>query len=257
MFKKILVIFGLLVVCALFSGYFYCAERYTARELQDVRCTGIDVVISNGRAQNFITEGEVADMVRNHVIGKKMGDINTFDLEERLCSSSAICKAEAYLQGPSTLVLEVTQRLPVARFQRDGGGFYCDSSGYILPLLGKVTLDLPVVSGKLPFSIPASGSGYPEKGREWLRGMISLTETIRNNSYWSREVEQIWVEDNTDVVLYLGSCNEKFILGSLNDIDDKLEKMAGYLRTIKPMAQKDNKHYTSVNLKYKDQIICK
>ena len=257
MFKKILVIFGLIATCVLLSGYFYCAERYTARELEDVRCTGIDVVISNSNAQNFITESEVADMVRRQVMGVKMGDINTHNIEKKLCTSSAICKAEAYIQGPSNLVLEVTQRLPVARFQREDCGFYCDSSGFVLPLLGKVILDLPVVSGRFPFSVPASLSGYPDKGREWLSGMLCLTETIRNNSYWSREIEQIWVEDNSDVVLYLNSCDEKFILGSFNDIDGKLEKMAGYLRTIRPQALAKGKKYTSVNLKYKDQIICK
>ena len=257
MFKKILVIFGLIATCVLLSGYFYCAERYTAKELRDVRCTGIDVVICNSQAQNFISEGEVADMVRRSVMGMKMGDINTFELENRLCASSAICKVEAYIQGPSNLVLEVTQRIPVARFQREDCGFYCDSSGYVLPLLGKVIMDLPVVSGKLPFKTPASLSGYPDKGREWLLDMLRLTETIRNNSYWSREIEQIWVEDNTDVVLYANSCDERFILGSLDDIDTKLDKMAGYMRTIKPMAKREGKVYKTINLKYKDQIICK
>lgn len=257
MFRKILIIFGLLAACALFSGYFYCADRYAARELSDIRCSDINVIISNSHPQNFISKEEVADMVRGNVIGTRLGDINTFALEQKLCSSSAICKAEAYMQGPSTLVIEVTQRNPVVRFQTDAGGFYCDSSGYILPLLGKVILDLPVVSGNLPFKVPATASGYPGQGREWLRKMLCLTETIRNNPYWSREIEQIWVEGNSDVVLYTGSGNEKYILGSLDDIEGKLGKMAGYQRTIRPMARKENKIYNTVNLKYKDQIICK
>ena len=65
------------------------------------------------------------------------------------------------------------------------------------------------------------------------------------------------MEDNSDIVLYTCSCSEKFIFGSARDAASKLEKMAGYYRTIRPMAQKENKHYNTVNLKYKDQIICK
>ena len=252
-----MVILGLVLVCTLLSGYFYCADRYASKVLQDVRCNKIAVHICNSHPQNFISEGEVADMVRRDVIGTKLGDINTFELENKLCSSSAICKAEAYMQGPATLVIEVTQRNPVARFQTSEGGFYCDSSGYILPLLGKVILDLPVVSGNLPIKVSSRSGGYPEQGRDWLRQMLTLTETIRKNSYWSREIEQIWVESNSDVLLYTGSGNEKYILGSLDDIDGKLSKMAGYQRTIRPMADKENKHYKTVNLKYKDQIICK
>ena len=59
------------------------------------------------------------------------------------------------------------------------------------------------------------------------------------------------------MVLYTRSGDEKFIFGSLNDIDDKLTKMAGYYRTIKPQAKAKGKTYKTVNLKYKDQIICK
>lgn len=257
MFRKILVIVGFVVVCALFSGYFYCADRYARQQTAGVRCDKIDVVITNSNAQDFISKEEVAEMVRSAAIGKKMDEINIHGLEQRLCASSAICKAEAYLRMPSTLSLEVTQRNPVARFQTASGGFYCDSSGFILPLLGKVTLDLPVVSGKLMFDLPARMSGYPTRGRDYLESMLRLTETIRNNSYWSREIEQIWVEENSDVVLYTRSGDEKFIFGSLNDIDDKLTKMAGYYRTIKPKAKAEGKTYKTVNLKYKDQIICK
>lgn len=257
MFRKILVILGFVVICALFSGYFYCADRYASSQGDKTYCDKIDVIIVNSHSQNFVSESEVADMIRSAAIGKKMEDININGLEKRLCASSAICKAEAYLRSPSTLVLEITQRNPVARFQSSRGGFYCDSSGFVLPLLGKVTLDLPVVSGRMMFDVPDNLSGYPTRGREYLEGMLQLTEAIRNNSYWSREIEQIWVEDNSDVVLYTRSGDEKFIFGGLNDIDGKLTKMAGYYRTIKPAAQKENKHYNTVNLKYKDQIICK
>ena len=257
MFRKILVILGFLLVCGLFSGYFYCAERYSRQQASMLECDKIEVIITNSHSQNFITKAEVADMVRPAVFGMTIGDIDMDGLERYLCASSAICKAEAFVRNPATIVVEVTQRNPVVRFQTSEGGFYCDSSGYILPLLGKVTLDLPIVSGKLLFDVPKDHKGYPESGREWLSDMIRFTESVRNNPYWSREIEQIWVDDNRDVVLYTGSCSERFVLGSLDDTGDKLEKMAGYYRTIRPRALSKGKTYSTVNLKYKDQIICK
>ena len=92
MFKKILVILCLVVVCAIFSGYFYCAGRYSASQTALERCNNIDVIITNPQQQNFIGEGEVADLVRNVVMGKQIESINTYALEERLCASSAICQ---------------------------------------------------------------------------------------------------------------------------------------------------------------------
>jgi len=257
MFKKIMIILGLVAVCAVFSGYFYCAGRYSVEQADSMRCNDINVIIKNSQKQNFISEDEVAAMINKSVKGSRIDEINTYAIEQLLCSSSAISQAEAYIVSPTTLTLEVTQRNPVVRFQTPNGGFYCDSSGFILPLLGKVTLNLPVVDGNLQFAVPASGSGYPEKGMEWLHGLLNLTENIRSNPYWSQEIQQIWVEPNTDIVLYTKSGNEKFIFGNTGDIDAKFKKMSGYYRTIKPEAKAKGKVYTSVNLKYKDQIICK
>ena len=117
MFRKILVIVGFVVVCALFSGYFYCADRYARQQTAGVRCDKIDVVITNSNAQDFISKEEVTEMVRSAAIGKKMDEINIHGLEQRLCASSAICKAEAYLRMPSTLSLEVTQHY-ISRIER-------------------------------------------------------------------------------------------------------------------------------------------
>ena len=257
MFKKILVIFLGVVFCAVLSAYFWCADRFTAREAGSLCCDAIKVVITNPRAQNFISEEEVVQMVRPMALGKRIDGLDVNSLENYLCNTSAICQAEAYVRNPATLTLEVTQRNPVLRFQTDEGGFYCDSSGFILPLLGKVTLDLPVVSGHLLFDVPKKLSGHPAEGQQWLRDLLRMTETIRMNPYWSREIEQIWVEKNSDIVLYMRSCDEKFIFGPACDTDAKLLKLAGYYRTIRPQAAAKGKKYTTVNLKYKDQIICK
>ena len=64
MFRKILVIFIFVVICTLFSGYFYCADRYAAQQAVPLSGDNIKVIITNSQSQNFISEGEVADMVR-------------------------------------------------------------------------------------------------------------------------------------------------------------------------------------------------
>lgn len=257
MFRKIMTIAGLLAACAVFSGYFYCVGRYGGQQTGELCCRDIKVIITNPQRQNFISEEQVSAMVRDYALGCRMDDLNINALENLLCTSSSICASQVYIEAPATLTMEVTQRNPTVRFQTPGGGFYCDSSGFILPLLGGVTLNLPTVAGSLPFSVPQSGSGYPESGLESLRSLIGLCDAIRTNAYWSQEVEQIWIEPDSDIVLYTRSCSEKFILGSSDDATSKLEKMAGYYRTIRPEAAAGGRTYSTVNLKFKNQIICK
>lgn len=260
MFRKILIVFGLLVICALFSGYFYHTGRYTAASEAELRCNSIQVVFSGNPKQKFITEDDLKDVVKSSVIGKPVNDIDTYRLEELVSETGVISHAEIYVSQPAVLVMEVEQRDPIVRINTDSFSCYADSCGYLLPLMDGITLDLPIISGNVPVVARQGLRGFPTAGRDWLRHTLTLTEAIRQNSYWGAEIEQIWVDDNTDFVLYTRSLPESFIFGQIGDkgdIQDKLNKMAGYYRTIRPKALKDGTHYNTVDLKFKDQIICK
>lgn len=211
----------------------------------------------NSQSQNLINEHEIEEIVRPIALDRTIKDINIKYLEDYLRGQSAVIDAEAFVSGPSTVVVEVALRKPVVRFQTQQGSFYCDHDGYIIPMQGKSTFELPIVSGNIQFEVPKDFTGYPASGSQWLGKLIDFSETISNNSYWSREIEQIWIDNNGDVELFTNSCSERFIIGSLNSTSDKLDKMAGYYRTIRPKAAAKGKRYTTVNLKYKDQIICK
>jgi len=260
MFRRILIIFGLVVICALFSGYFYHVGRYASAKEAEMRCDTVQILFKGDPARKFITEDELRDVVRPFVIGKTLNGIDTESLEEMVSETGVICHAEVYPIKPTSLVMEVEQRNPIVRICTDAFDCYADSCGYLLPLIDGITLDLPVLSGKAPLVARDGIRGFPASGREWLMHTLSLTETIRLNSYWSEEIEQIWVNDNADFVLFARSIPESFIFGQIGDRSDiqaKLNKMAGYYRTIRPKAIEKNVHYNTVNLKYNDQIICK
>lgn len=260
MFRRILIIFGLMVICALFSGYFYHTGRYTAEYEADLRCNSIQVTFKGNPRQKFITEDDLKEVVASSVIGKTVSEIDTEELEKTVSETGVICHAEIYVSQPSVLVMEVEQRNPIVRINTDSFSCYADSSGYLLPLMDDIILDLPIISGHLPLVAQQDLRGFPISGRDWLHHTLTLTETVRRNSYWGSEIEQIWVNADSDFVLFTRSMPESFIFGQIgdrNDIQEKLEKMAGYYRTIRPMAEGNNIHYKTVNLKYKDQIICK
>ena len=260
MFRKILIIFGLLVTCALLSGYFYHTGKYTAECEAQLRCNEIKVVFKGDPRQKFITEEELKDVVGADAIGRAVNTIDADRLETLVSETGVIRHAEIYISQPSVLVMEVEQRDPIVRINTDSFSCYADSCGYLLPLIDNITLDLPIISGKVPVVPQKNLRGFPAEGLDWLRHTLTLTETIRKNSYWSAETEQLWVNNDSDFVIFTRSLPEKFVFGQIGDKDDirsKLDKMAGYYRTIRPKALEKDTHYNTIDLRYKDQIICK
>jgi cell division protein FtsQ len=254
MFKKILAILFCLAVTAVFGAYFFFVSRLEAKEVPSLTCSRINVSIQDSLSKNFISAAEIKRMVADSVLGRRLSDINTFAIEKELTRSGVISTAEAYTIYPDIFNVVVTQREPVLRIKAGESDFYCDRSGFILPVAGAKALDLPVVTGRLPYRLhtgPTEGS----EAEKWLGDLLSFTERVRNNAYWSNEIEEIEMAADGNMTLYLRKRPFRILFGSATDLDDKFEKMAVFYRTILPT--EEGAAYKEVNIKYKNQIICK
>ena len=254
MFKKILAILFCIVVTAIFAAYFFFVSRLEAKEAPDLTCSKINVLIQDSLDKNFISVAEIRQMVADSALGVKLSDINTNAIEQNLTSSGVLSTAEAYTSYPDILNVVVTQREPVVRIKTESGDFYCDRDGYILPVAGAKALDLPVVTGQLPVELQRGPTEGTDAG-EWLDRMLPFTERIRNNAYWSDEIEQIEVAKDGNITLYMRKRPFHIIFGSATDLGDKFQKMAVFYKTILPT--EEGEKYKTVNIKYKNQIICK
>ena len=254
MFKKILAILFCTVVAAIFGAYFFFVSRLEAKEAPELVCSKINVAIQDSLSKSFISKSEIRQMVADSALGLRLADINTDAIEKSLTKSGVISTAEAYTSYPDVLNVVVTQREPVVRIKADGSDYYCDRAGYILPVSGAKALELPVVTGHLPVELqPGPTEGTDAEA--WLRQLLSFTEKVRNNAYWSEEIEQIEVARDGNMTLYMRKRPFHVLFGSATDLNDKFEKMTVFYKTILPT--EEGAAYKVVNIKYKNQIICK
>ena len=80
-----------------------------------------------------------------------------------------------------------------------------------------------------------------------------MVNYMQGNAIWAENIVQIHVDQNSDIILVPREGDEKFIFGSPDDAAAKFSRIEKYYQYIKP----GEKQYTSVNVKYKGQIICK
>ena len=244
MFKKIGIIFVVVLVTALAGAYFFFAGKLVESGKGNYICSKIQVTVLDSATRSFVKPLEVKKMTANQ-LGRKIDSIDICALEKSLTIGTAIKNAQVYTVAPDILAIEVTQREPVVRIMDGNGGYYLDESGFSLPLSACEAQLLPTVTGVI------------QDSEKWKKELIAYTEIIRNSHYWSEEIEQIVIDSNSNIELYARSIDQKIVFGSIHSAREKFEKLAIFYSTILPKSAEAGKKYKVVNLKYKDQIICK
>ena len=255
MFKRIAIPSLITLSCiALVAGYFFHVGKYAAVRSSSDLCLDVRTIVLDSLESCIANKEEITRQIGSIVKGRAIDSIDTYELERVLCNRGEIMSAQAYHDNANEITVEVTQRKPVIRLDNGTDRFYSDITGYLFPVENHI--DVPVITGHLTVNAGTGYKGYADSSStEWIRGMAVLAERISSDSYWSRQIEQIDIEKNGDIVFYTATGKEKIIFGDYYDIEEKFKKLEAYYTNIEPLDSE--KEYKSVNLKFKNQIICK
>ena len=88
-----------------------------------------------------------------------------------------------------------------------------------------------------------------------MKGIIGLVKYIEKNRVWREGISQITASPDGNLVLTPSSGQEKFIFGFPDRWKEKFKRIEEYYKFIAPTEK--GKTYTTINVRYKGQIICK
>lgn len=252
---RIAIIVGAACLLALIILVIFGMNGIRQRQLT---CGGVNVEFADG--YNFVTAEDIAgylDSEYGAYIGQRLDSVDLARVERILDGKSAILKTEAYTTADGMLNVKVFQREPVVRFQKGDNGFYADERGFLFPLQSNYTSQVPIIDGDVPLTFQSGYKGEPvtEKEKEWLKEIIALVNYMQDSKTWAENISQISVRPGGDLVMVPREGKELFIFGQPDDFADKFTKMGKYYTTILP--EKGEGFYSTVNLKYNGQIICR
>jgi cell division protein FtsQ len=228
------------------------------KRLSQLTCAGVKVEFTDDF--NFVTAKDVEGYLEKgygNYIGQRLDSVDLMKVEKVLDSKSAILKAEAYTTPDGYLNIRISQREPVVRFQKGDNGYYADERGFLFPLQSNYSSRVLIVDGNLPLDVTRGYKGEPktEKEREWLAGVLGLVDYMKKTKIWEENICQITVGDGGDLVLVPREGKEKFLFGQPEDVERKFSLIDRYYTTIRP--QKEEGRYSTVNVKYNGQIVCR
>lgn len=252
-----------ILIAAAFTAVWVVSAGMARNERRSRTCQGkgaLEVTVLDSAQRRFVAKADVQEWLQKEYgayAGLPLDSVDLHRIETIISSHSAVRNCEAWITDNGVLHVQLSQRQPVLRLENGQNACYADETGYMFPLQSRGSVDVPVVSGKLPVTLERGYKGFASKPEEalWLERMINLGEFMKGK-VWEKDIEKMEVNADGDLVLYPVKGSEKFIFGAPVRIKEKFGLMTAYYRSVVPSLS-EGQSYTRVDIRHRSQIVCK
>lgn len=186
----------------------------------------------------FIDEKDIRDLVKQYNPTRKIGDINIPELEKKINEIPFVDSANVYMNLNGNLNVDIKQRVPVFRLNKNGRDFYVDEKGIEFPISKNYSLPCMLVTGNI------EKSEYQKLGE--------LIEKIDKDDFSKKYFIGI-SKDKDNYNLLTSEGNYKVEIGDLDNIDFKVKGFKTFVE--KYLVYQDPNKYKKISVKYDNQIV--
>ena len=221
------------------------------------RATDVVIEISALQSGDFLIKSEdVMEIIErsfgNEIVGEPLGDIDMERIERVLEETPFVLSADAFVDAEEVVHLEIKQREPILRIMdKDGQQYYLDQAGVWMKRSDHFTARVLVATGNIPPYDPEFLSAEDNN----LRSVFELTEKILKDEFLENLIGQIHVGREGEVQMVPIVGDQRIILGSIEDLDDKIFRLKTFYQ--EAMSRMGWNKYKTINLKFKNQVVCK
>ncbi|MBW6490186.1 MAG: hypothetical protein K0B15_03215 [Lentimicrobium sp.] len=218
---------------------------------------GADPLISRFYIRQLVTEKGIK------VKGQPIGNIELEEIHKAISQSPFVKNVNLTMDINGKLKAVVTQRNPIVRvIDRNGLQFYIDSEGKRLPISHEFTARVLIANGKIESENKTDPENATRNSKERyknlppdLQKIFLVAKSLNKNKFTKALAEQIYINSSgeTEIIPKIG--DHTILLGDTTSIEEKLEKLKIYYTA--GNSPEIWTKYHQINLKYKDQVICK
>lgn len=215
----------------------------------------LQVKIEAIEGEQLITDADVRNIIKRrfgHILnGIPIGSLEVKEVEKVLEGDPFVLDADVYVDAIHKVKIRVWQREPLLRIiDRNGAQYYLDIEGEKLPLSANYTARVLVASG----NIKDYDATYKSNEKSDLLQLFTVAKAVVKDKFLKAQTEQLYINAQGDLLLIPKVGDQKIVLGSARDIEQKLEKLKVFYNEGLPY--KGWQTYRTINLKYEDQIVC-
>lgn len=248
----------LIIITAL---YLVVMPAYLTHKKNAMLCGGISINVVDSSDYHFVTKREIRNLIAENsvrVLGQPVKDISIPAIEDRIAVLRELKDAEVYTTIDGVLHVLVDQRDPIMRVIADGGDYFVDEDGVVIRKSGLYTPRLHIVGGNIRItSQMLNGVSIIDSSikNSILKDLFQLVNFINRDSFWSAQIDQIYVDNDEEIDIIPRLGNNVVHLGTIENYEGKLRNLEAFYKKVLPEAGWNK--YDLINLEYKDQIVCR
>jgi cell division protein FtsQ len=235
---------------------------FTDQDYQHSSYRSFRIDILNPSDHALITLDEIKALVKNNfgeITGSPMIGVNLVDLENTVLANPYVSSCEVFQTIDGGLVMKAMVREPLVRIvNTEGQQYYLDNNGWAMPITASHPSLVIVANGNITdkyFSLEKSEkplSSFPTSSN--IRKVYLVALHISRDNFLKSFIDQIYVNDKNEIELVPKIGSQQIIFGNADDVQEKLENLKVFYEKV--MSRMDWTVYKSINLKYKNQIVC-
>jgi cell division protein FtsQ len=207
-------------------------------------CNSVEISFRDTLA--FVGEDDIRAILAKDIpaiTGTRIDSIRLDLIEKKLNSQSMILESQAWAGDDGVLHISIRERMPVAKMVSHGNSFYIDAGGCVFPVQGACKMEVPVFEGELPLHDPA-----------WFPSVLGLLDYMKRHRR-EGSISCFEVQRDGNLMMHPREGKEIIIFGKPEKAASKFARIDEYYRKIKPA--KEEGYYSTVNVKYEGQIVCR
>jgi cell division protein FtsQ len=214
----------------------FSLKKFSGQKITDDK---ISVKMNEKTPVYFVDEKDIREIVKRENPSGKVGDLNIPALEKKINNLPAVDSANVYLNLNGKLNLDIKQRVPIFRLNKDGKDFYVDEKGIEFPISKTYSHPCMLVTGNVK--------------KDEYEKLAELVEKIDKDDFSKKYFIGISKDKNGDYNLLTSEGNYKVELGDLDNIDLKVKGFKAFVE--KYLVYQDPQKYSMVSIKYQNQIV--
>ena len=200
---------------------------------------------------SFINKKSLEKIILSEMDTLSDEKVNFFEIEKKLQLHPHVKDVKVYRDLRGNLNVGLLQYNPIARIV--SGKFkdnYLDENGNLFPISKDYSKRVILIhlSDKISYD---NNLIFNSPFGEDLLKMINF---INQNNFFNKIISEIDVDSNKNIVIHPFLSKQKIIFGYPDMLEEKFNKISLFYNKIIP--SKGWNTYKSVNVKFKDQIIC-
>jgi cell division protein FtsQ len=222
---------------------------------KDLTCSDVSVKLRGAELNEFLEEKELIEEV-NHFLGyplkgKKLIHNDLGKVENLLKSNKFVEDAKVVSDHKGRVVFDIKLEQPIARIITNDSSYYLTRNGNLMPVSHTYTARVMLILGSKINRILSKDSLVSAQERMLFVEMVNY---IDKDPFLKAQVAVIEVNNASKLVLYPQVTDQKILFGTCENYVEKFKKLKVFYDQILP--RKGWNAYKSVNLDYKNQIIC-